>query len=80
MPGVEPLRRELLLDTLNYYRQFLRYAGDEPELRADLAVTWSKSAGVAMPTKRATRPRAWPDIAGSQAFRNYGASPWRKSL
>jgi serine/threonine protein kinase/tetratricopeptide (TPR) repeat protein len=47
LPGVEPLRRELLLDTLNYYREFIRYAGDDRELRADLAVTWSKSAGVA---------------------------------
>jgi tetratricopeptide (TPR) repeat protein len=47
LPGVEPLRRELLQDTLNYYRDFIRYAGDDPELRADLAVTWTKSAGVA---------------------------------
>jgi hypothetical protein len=47
LPGVEPLRRELLLDTLNYYREFIRFAGDDPNIRADLAVTWSKSAAVA---------------------------------
>ena len=32
LPGVEPLRRELLLDTLNYYREFIRYASDDPTL------------------------------------------------
>ncbi len=46
LPGVEPLRRELLLDTLNYYREFIRYAADDPTLRADLAVTYSKAAAV----------------------------------
>ncbi len=46
LPGVEPLRRELLLDTLNYYREFIRYASDDPTLQADLAVTYSKQAAV----------------------------------
>ena len=46
LPGVEPLRRELLLDTLNYYREFIRYASDDPTLQADLAVTYSKAAAV----------------------------------
>jgi eukaryotic-like serine/threonine-protein kinase len=46
LPGVEPLRHELLLDTLNYYREFIRYAGDDPTLRSDLAVTYSKAAAV----------------------------------
>ncbi|MGO9114015.1 MAG: protein kinase domain-containing protein [Thermoguttaceae bacterium] len=46
LPGVEPLRRELLLDTLKYYGEFIRYAGDDPTLRADLAVTYSKAAAV----------------------------------
>ena len=38
LPGAEPLRRELLLDTSNYYREFIQYAGDDPTLQADLAV------------------------------------------
>ncbi len=46
LPGAEPLRRELLLDTLSYYREFIRYAGDDPSLQSDLAVTYSKAAGV----------------------------------
>jgi len=46
LPGAEPLRRELLLDTLAYYQQFIRHAGDDPALLADLAVTYSKAAAV----------------------------------
>jgi serine/threonine protein kinase/Flp pilus assembly protein TadD len=46
LPGAEPLRHELLRDTLGYYRGFIQYAGDDPTLQADLAVTYSKAAAV----------------------------------
>jgi tetratricopeptide (TPR) repeat protein len=37
LPGAEPIRRELLVQTLSYYESFLRQASDDPSLRADLA-------------------------------------------
>jgi serine/threonine protein kinase/Flp pilus assembly protein TadD len=46
LPGAEPLRRELLLDTLGYYRGFIQYAGNDPTLQSDLAITYSKAAAV----------------------------------
>ncbi len=46
LPGAEPLRRDLLLDTLNYYQGFIQYAGEDPTLQADLAVTYAKQAAV----------------------------------
>ena len=46
VPGGESLRREMLADTLDYYRGFIRDAGDDPTLQLDLAVAYSKSAGV----------------------------------
>ncbi|MBN1908966.1 MAG: protein kinase [Pirellulales bacterium] len=46
LPGAEPLRREMLLDALRYYRGFIEHAADDPTLQADLAWTYSKAAGV----------------------------------
>ena len=46
LPGAESLRRQLLLDTLNYYREFIQYAVDDPTLQADLAVSYSKEAAI----------------------------------
>ncbi|MCE5269424.1 MAG: serine/threonine-protein kinase [Planctomycetaceae bacterium] len=46
LPGAEPLRHELLLDTLGYYRGFIQYANNDPTFQADLAITYSKAAAV----------------------------------
>ena len=46
LPGAEALRRELLLDTLKYYRQFIRHAADDPTLQNDLAIAYAKAAAV----------------------------------
>ncbi len=40
--GAEHVRRELLQDTLNYYREFAAQAGTDPALRAELALTYTK--------------------------------------
>lgn len=42
IPGADHVRRELLQDTLNYYREFVAQAGTDPALRADLALTYTK--------------------------------------
>jgi len=42
LPGTEPLRRDLLAETLRYYRGFIARAGDDPALKADLAKTHFK--------------------------------------
>ena len=42
VPGADQVRRGLLQDTLQYYRDFVEEARDDPSLRADLALTYSK--------------------------------------
>jgi len=42
VPGAEPLRRELLDETLAYYCRFVGQAAGDPTLRADLALTYGK--------------------------------------
>jgi eukaryotic-like serine/threonine-protein kinase len=44
LPGAEPYRRAILKDTLDYYKQFISRAKDDPELAADLASTYHKAA------------------------------------
>jgi serine/threonine protein kinase/tetratricopeptide (TPR) repeat protein len=44
--GAEHVRRDLLEDTLGYYRDFIAQVGDEPSLTADLALTHSKIAAI----------------------------------
>ncbi len=42
IPAAEPVRRELLRETLDYYQQFAAAADADPELRETLAVTYGK--------------------------------------
>ena len=42
VPGAAPIRQDVLRQTLGYYRGFVEQAKDNPELRADLALTYSK--------------------------------------
>ncbi|MCH8922775.1 MAG: serine/threonine protein kinase [Planctomycetes bacterium] len=42
IPGTEQARADLLRDSLGYYELFIRQAGDDPTLRSDLAVTYTK--------------------------------------
>lgn len=46
-PGVEPVRREVLVDTLKYYRQFAQDAGNDPQLRKETALAHFRSAVIA---------------------------------
>jgi serine/threonine protein kinase/tetratricopeptide (TPR) repeat protein len=47
IPGTEPLRRDLLVSALAYYRQFMEEARDDPHLRGNLAVAHFKSGVIA---------------------------------
>ena len=42
MPGLRPLRRDLLESALAFYEEFLRRGGDEPSILADLAATQAR--------------------------------------
>ena len=42
-PGTEPVRRQLLADTLGFYREFIEQAAGDPELRHELALAHFKS-------------------------------------
>jgi tetratricopeptide (TPR) repeat protein/tRNA A-37 threonylcarbamoyl transferase component Bud32 len=44
VPGAEAVRKELLADMLRYYQRFCEDAAHDPDLQADLAVTFSKIA------------------------------------
>jgi serine/threonine protein kinase/tetratricopeptide (TPR) repeat protein len=47
IPGAEPLRHRVLLDTLDYYRQFVAEAGDDPQLQHELALAHINSGAIA---------------------------------
>jgi eukaryotic-like serine/threonine-protein kinase len=47
IPGAEALRRDVLLDALKYYRQFLAHAGNDSQLRQEIAVAHFKTADIA---------------------------------
>jgi len=47
IPGAEPVRRQLLADTLEYYRAFVAEATGDPWLRHDLAIAHFKSGVLA---------------------------------
>jgi eukaryotic-like serine/threonine-protein kinase len=47
VPGTEPVRRDVLLSALSYYRQFMEGARDDPHLRHDLALAHFKSGVIA---------------------------------
>ncbi len=47
IPGAESLRHDVLFNALKYYREFLAHAGDDAELRQEIAVAHFKSADIA---------------------------------
>jgi tetratricopeptide (TPR) repeat protein len=47
LPGAEPLRRELLQDSLEYYKSFAVRAKDDPQLAAEMAAAQHKAAVIA---------------------------------
>ena len=47
LPGAEPLRRSLLNDTLEYYRQFIARADGDAQLAAEMAGAYNKAAVIA---------------------------------
>ena len=47
IPGAESVRRDLLIDILGYHRQFAADAGDDPDLRHELALAHFKSGVIA---------------------------------
>jgi serine/threonine protein kinase/tetratricopeptide (TPR) repeat protein len=46
LPGMQPLRKELLESALKYYQGFVAKYGDDPGLKSDLAAAYSRVAGI----------------------------------
>ena len=46
LPGSESIRKELLQDTLNYYKQFIANGQDNPDLQLELAMASFKAAEI----------------------------------
>ena len=42
VPAADPVRRRLLMETLDYYQQFVAMANRDPQLQEDLALTFGK--------------------------------------
>ena len=47
VPGAGNVRREMLRETLAYYKRFVDQVADDPSLRADLALTYGKIGSLA---------------------------------
>ncbi len=47
LPGSGPVRRRLLVETLQYYREFIHHAADDPGLQRELATTYSEAGTIA---------------------------------
>ena len=43
VPGLQPLRRELLQSALSYYEDFAKQRGDDPAMRGELASSYYRS-------------------------------------
>src|SRR5262249_3321422 len=46
LPGLQPLRKDLLISALGYYQEFLRDAGDDPAVRSDLAGAYLRAGSI----------------------------------
>ncbi|MEN1678958.1 MAG: protein kinase [Planctomycetota bacterium] len=68
LPGAETLRRELLADTLAYYKQFLATAERDADLRSDIAATHFKSGAIAL---------RLGDVANARASYQKAVDAWR---
>ena len=67
MPGLRPLRRELLESALAFYEEFLRRGGDDPSILADLAATQFRVGQILADLGETTRPA--PHCPGRRALR-----------
>ena len=46
LPGLQPLRKELLESALHYYQGFLREADDDPSVRSELAAAYFRAGSI----------------------------------
>src|SRR5262249_31365435 len=46
LPGLQPLRKQLLGSALKYYQEFTRQGGDDPALRAELAQAYFRVGSI----------------------------------
>jgi serine/threonine-protein kinase len=46
LPGLQPLRKELLESGLRYYQGFVREAGDDPTVRSELAAAYLRAGSI----------------------------------
>jgi serine/threonine-protein kinase len=69
VPGMQPLRQELLEDALKYYQNFIRQRGDDPALAAELARAYY----------RVGRIHSWiGSMADALADQRQGRALWEK--
>ena len=84
IPGVEPLRRELLEDSWQYYEELLRQTQDDPTLRMEQAMTHFKAAEIASQLGDASRAlrqyEAARDVFAALAHEDHASVEHRSHL
>ncbi len=84
VPGAEQIRQGLLRQTLRYYRDFVEEAKDNPALRADLALTYSKigrlSAEIGSSAEAIDADRRAIELFGELAAANPRDADYRRRL
>ncbi len=66
VPGSEPVRQQLLADTLNFYRQFITQAAGDPKLQHELALAYFKSGVIE--AKLGNTPQAVSEYTRAQSL------------
>jgi serine/threonine protein kinase/tetratricopeptide (TPR) repeat protein len=66
VPGTEPIRRQLLDDTLDFYREFIKQAAGDPKLQHELALAYFKSGVIE--AKLGDTPQAVAEYTRAQAL------------
>jgi serine/threonine protein kinase len=65
-PGTEPVRRQLLAETLGFYRQFVKQANSDPQLRHELALAHFKSGVIE--AKLGNAAQATKEYSAAESF------------
>ncbi len=75
VPGLRPLRRDLLQSALAFYEEFLRRGGDDPAIRSDLAATQARVGQVLSDLSEQDKARVALRRAADMYDKNLAARP-----
>ncbi len=80
VPGLRPLRRDLLQSAMAFYEEFLRRGGDDPALLADLAATQARVGQVLADLSEQDKARVALRRAADMYDKTLAVRPGRRGL